>query len=78
MPTTQVSIGPPCEVSSIRARAEAILWINSATTCHGISLQQLELPGCFVSVKSEAMPKMSAKYIDAAGNLWDGTGSVSE
>ena len=78
MPSTQVGLVSPSEVSTIRARAEAILWIRSAVARHGITLQQLELAGCFAPVKLEAMPKKSAKYMDATGHIWDGKGSVPE
>ncbi|MWL91913.1 MULTISPECIES: H-NS family nucleoid-associated regulatory protein [Cupriavidus] len=78
MPSAQISFALPSEGAAIRARDEAILWVKSAIARHGITLQQLELAGCFDSVKTKAMPKRYAKYIDAAGHIWDGVGAIPE
>jgi DNA-binding protein H-NS len=60
--------------SPVWARAEAVLSIKSAIARHGITPQQPEFAGCFISAESEASPQQSARYMDAIGHVWDGPG----
>ncbi|WP_092143878.1 H-NS family nucleoid-associated regulatory protein [Cupriavidus sp. YR651] len=78
MPPTHVGFPHLSEGEVFRARAEAILWIRSAVARHGISVEQLEQAGCFAPVKPEERFQTSTKYIDAAGHVWDGSGTVPE
>ncbi len=78
MPFTQLSFAAPSDASTIRARAEAILWIKSAVARHGITLLQLEHAGCFATVKLDDRADKFAKYMDAMGHIWDGAGCVPE
>jgi len=79
MPTRTVTIENHSDASFIRAKADAILWVKSAVARHGITLQQLEQAGCFASSgESGTKSAKSAKYIDASGHSWDGSGGVPE
>ena len=78
----QKSVGNPFPASgdeaSQRDKSDAILWIRTAMARHGITLAQLEAIGCFESSTARHAMHGPAKYKDAQGHCWDGTGELPE
>nr|WP_316669744.1 H-NS family nucleoid-associated regulatory protein [Ralstonia sp. LMG 19083] len=65
----------PRSATELRQRAEAIVWIRTQITRHGLSYAQLQAAGCFGTARQRAG---QAQYRNAQGQTWDGRSEMPE
>ena len=68
-------------VETLRARAEAVLWVRKQMAKHGLTLADLVAAGCFAvprDTPSLKNPASAARYRSADGRSWNGTGDVPD
>ena len=65
----------PRSAAELRQRSEAIVWIRTQITRHGLSYAQLQAVGCFGTARQRAG---QAQYRNAQGQTWDGRSEMPE
>lgn len=66
---------------TLRARAEAVLWVRKQIARHGLTLADLVAAGCFAApslTPNQKSQASAARYRSADGQSWDGVGDMPD